>query len=243
MIRTSTFAKRQAIWTISLVDVAKQTRLFDEIEGIPPELRPFDRRLDTLALDGLSIQDDLIHWQQRSYSETLPTCPFTQLASILHRALSLYHCRNFIFYSCWMTRAIPRLSQSEVKEQVESILNLSENLLSMTYIPPVLFLFPLRMAGAYVSDGAIQNKVLGLVRKIRQKGFIISDIIEADLQECWQHQRQSKNSWCNTLTLNLTIYTTLDLFTNNFGHDFFDFMNGRLVFHQMTYVRCYTFIL
>lgn len=93
-----------------------------------------------------------------------------------------------------MTRAIPQLSQAEVKQQVESILKTSQILLSGTYIPPVLFLFPLRMAGAHVSDGVTQDKVLGLIRNIRLKGFIISDIIESDLQECWQHQRQSKHS-------------------------------------------------
>jgi len=43
------------------------------------------------------------------------------------------------------------------------------------------------MAGAHVLESHAQDKVLDTIRKIRQKGFIVSDIIEVDLQELWHY--------------------------------------------------------
>ncbi|KAL4783380.1 hypothetical protein BJX76DRAFT_348606 [Aspergillus varians] len=172
----------------SMVDAAKPYRLFDEIESIPQNLRPFDPRLDALALEGLEIKQGFLNWQEESDLERLPVDSFTQLAVIVHHALLLYHCRNFTFYSCWSTRTIPHLNQSKVDKHVATILDLSQSLLSDTYAPAVLLLFPLRMAGAHVFESHAQEKVLGTIRKIQQKGFIVSDRIEVDLQELWHYK-------------------------------------------------------
>ncbi|KAB8239074.1 uncharacterized protein BDW43DRAFT_260529 [Aspergillus alliaceus] len=87
-----------------------------------------------------------------------------------------------------MTRKIPQLNQSEVDKYVATILDLSQSLLSDTYIPGVLLLFPLRMAGAHVLESRAQERVLGTIRQIRQKGFIVSDRIEVDLQDFWHYK-------------------------------------------------------
>jgi hypothetical protein len=170
------------------VNAAKSSRLFDSIESIPQKLRSFDPKLDALALEGLEIEERVLNWQEGSHLERLPVGPFTQLAVIVHNALLLYHCMNFTFHSCWMTRSIPQLTQSQVDKHVSTILDLSQTLLSGTFIPAVLLLFPLRMAGAHVLERHAQGKVLGTIRKIRQKGFIVSDIIEVDLQEFWHYK-------------------------------------------------------
>lgn len=169
------------------MDAAKPFRLFDKIESVPQKLRSSDPTLDALALDGLEIKERLLNWQEGSHLERLPVDSFTQLAVIVHHALLLYHCSNFTFYSCWMTREIPQLNQSEVDKHVGTILDLSQSLLSDTCIPAVLLLFPLRMAGIHVFESHIQEKVLGTIRRIRQKGFIVSDRIEVDLQEFWHY--------------------------------------------------------
>lgn len=164
-------------------------RLFEIIECVPPELRPLDPTLDALAQEGLDIEERLRCWQQESHWDGLPADCFSQLATTIHRALLLFHCRNFTFYSCWMTRRIPQLNQSEVGKHVSTILNLSQSLLSDTDIPAVLLLFPLRMAGVHVHEDCPQDGVLDIICKIRQKGFIVSDRIEVDLQDFWYHER------------------------------------------------------
>ncbi|RAL17420.1 uncharacterized protein BO97DRAFT_6248 [Aspergillus homomorphus CBS 101889] len=172
MIQTSNFANR----------------LFDEIESIPQELRALDPRLDALAHEGLEIKERFLDWQAESQSEELPMGPFTKLAIIIYHALLLYHCGNFAYYPCWMARMIPQLTQSEVDKHVAAILDLSQTLLSDTDIPAVLLLFPLRMAGTHVLESHGQNRVLGAIRQIRQKGFVVSDRIELDLQEFWHYK-------------------------------------------------------
>ncbi|KAJ5748989.1 uncharacterized protein N7511_010685 [Penicillium nucicola] len=163
-------------------------KLFDEIESIPQMLRPFDPRVHRIAIKGLEIKESLLNWQQRRPLERLPLDPFNQLAVIIHRALLLYHCWNFTFYSCWMTRVIPQLEQSEVCKHVATILDLSQSLLSDTFIPGLLILFPLRMAGVHTSESRVQQKVLDTIRNIQNKGFMASNRIEADLQEFWRYE-------------------------------------------------------
>ncbi|CAG8342242.1 unnamed protein product [Penicillium salamii] len=180
MMQTSTFAKR----------------LFETIESVSEELTSFDPRLDALALEGLCIKEGILNWQEECHPETSAVDSFTQLAAIVHHALLLYHCNNFTYYSCWMTRMIPQLNHSEVDEHVAEILGLSQGLLSDTCIPAVLLLFPLRMAGVHVIESHEQGKVLEILRKIRQKGFVVSDRIEADLQEFW-HYKLGKSAQIN----------------------------------------------
>jgi hypothetical protein len=170
------------------VDAANPFRLFDKVESVPQESRPSDPGLDSLALEGLEIEERLLNWQEGSQLNMLSVDPFTTLAIIVHRALLLYHCMNFSFYSCWVTRTIPQLNQSEVDENVATILGLSQSLLSDTLIPGVLLLFPLRMAGVHVFESRAQEEILATIRKIGQKGFIVSNIIEVDLQEFWHHK-------------------------------------------------------
>lgn len=170
------------------MDAANPFRFFDKVGSVPQKFRSSDPGLDSLALEGLEIKERLLNWQEGSYLKRLLVDPFTKLAVIVHRALLLYHCRNFTFYSCWMTRTIPQLNQSEVDKHVATILGLSQSLLSDTFIPGVLLLFPLRMAGAHVFDSRAQEEILGTLRKIGQKGFIVSDRIEVDLQEFWHYK-------------------------------------------------------
>jgi len=44
------------------------------------------------------------------------------------------------------------------------------------------------MAGAHVFESPAQEEILGTIRKIGQKGFIVSDRIEVDLQEFWHYK-------------------------------------------------------
>ena len=172
---------------IIFANYAYHLRLFETIESVPLELRSLDSRLDALAQEGLNIKRRLRNCQEESDWERLPADCFAQLASVVHCAILLYHCRNFTFYSCWMTRAVPQFNQVEVDNHVSTILELSQSILSNTDIPAVLLLFPLRMAGVHVFDNDARERVLCIIYKIRQKGFMVSHRIEADLQQFWNY--------------------------------------------------------
>lgn len=140
--------------------------------------------LDAYAHEGVCIKKKLLNWKQRNLEVSKD--PERILASTVHSALILYHCRNFSFYSCWTTREIPQLDQEEIDENTSAILTQSQSLLD-TCIPSVLLLFPLRMAGAHVFLACLQVKVLNILGQIRKKGFIVSDRIETDLREFWHY--------------------------------------------------------
>ncbi|KAJ5327911.1 hypothetical protein N7452_008301 [Penicillium brevicompactum] len=178
---------------IRFANDAYHLRLFEAIESVPLELRSLDSRLDALAQEGLNIKRRLRNCQEESDWERLPADCFAQLTSVVHCATLLYHCRNFTFYSCWMTRAVPQLNRIEVDKHVSTILKLSQSILADTDIPSVLLLFPLRMAGVHVFDNHAQERVLSILCKIRQKGFVVSDRVELDLQEFWHYEQGQLN--------------------------------------------------
>ncbi|KAJ5975090.1 hypothetical protein N7481_008797 [Penicillium waksmanii] len=163
-------------------------RLFTRIESIPEEGRCFDPSLDCLAKEGIEIKAAILNCKEISNLEEMHKDDYTRLAVIMHGALLLYHCRNFTFYSCWEMRETPQLDQREIDTEVTMILSQSQILLSNTEIPGVLLLFPLRMAGTLVKSSTLQGKILDILYQIRRKGFVISDRIEADLQELWYHE-------------------------------------------------------
>ena len=178
---------------IRFANYAYHLRLFEAIESVPLELRSLDSRLDALAQEGLNIKRRLRNCQEESDWERLPADCFAQLTSVVHCAALLYHCRNFTFYSCWMTRAVPQLNRIEVDKHVSTILKLSQSILTDTDIPSVLLLFPLRIAGVHVFGNHAQERVLSILCKIRQKGFVVSDRVELDLQEFWHYEQGQLN--------------------------------------------------
>lgn len=171
-----------------LSDAANYPRLFTRIQNIPEEVRCVDPSLDCLAQEGLELKEAIRNCQLiDDFGETHQD-HYMRLAAIIHGALLLYHCRNFTFYSCWEGRKTPELDQREIDKRVTMILSQSQILLSNTQIPGVLLLFPLRMAGTHVISSTLQGKILDILYQIRRKGFVISDRIEADLQEFWHYE-------------------------------------------------------
>jgi hypothetical protein len=138
--------------------------------------------------EGIEIKEAILNCKEISNLGETQTDPYARLAVIIHGALLLYHCRNFTFYSCWEMHKIPQLYQREIDTQVALILSQSQIILSNTHIPGVLLLFPLRMAGTHVKCSTLQGEILDILYQIRRKGFVISDRIEADLQDLWHHE-------------------------------------------------------
>ena len=52
-------------------------------------------------------------------------------------------------------------------------------------IPGVALLFPLRMAGANTLAMENRTKVVDILGRIHQSGFIVSERIKVDVQELW----------------------------------------------------------
>lgn len=110
------------------------------------------------------------------------------LAMANFHGLLLFHCKNFTYHSFWREKPIPFLHECEIEKHVDAILEQCDRVLLSSGIPGVLLLFPLRMAGANVFETSKKRKILTLLDRIYQTGFVVADIIRIDLENLWRYQ-------------------------------------------------------
>jgi hypothetical protein len=112
------------------------------------------------------------------------------LAQVDYHALVLFLCQAYGFYECWDGLSIPLLAREDVENHVKSILDLSETIQAASYVPGVLLLFALRMAGVHATDETLMRIVVERLDSIYCKGFVVSLRIKFDLQELWEYRRR-----------------------------------------------------
>ncbi|KAG5932509.1 hypothetical protein E4U59_007446 [Claviceps monticola] len=113
--------------------------------------------------------------------------PSTLLSHVFYAAISIYLSGVFDYnLPHWDTVGVlaPTLDQQTVTQHVHSILELTKIGLDRTSLSPVLFLFPLRIAGARSHHAWQRNVVSSLVACVG-KGFAVAGAVEADLIELW----------------------------------------------------------
>lgn len=95
---------------------------------------------------------------------------------------------NYTFYTCWGEETIPRLTTSEIESHVSAIVCYAGQIVDSPNVPGLLMLFPLRMAGANTNDPSQKDRILRLLKRISQTGFIVSNRITVDLEEVWAYK-------------------------------------------------------
>ncbi|GAM84870.1 hypothetical protein ANO11243_028720 [Dothideomycetidae sp. 11243] len=158
------------------------------IEQTPEAFRPHDPVLDTIAIEGLELEQEMIRWLDYSPYGRAVESPCLRVTIINWHATRLFHHLNFSYYSCWEFRTIPMLQQYEIDLHVNSILQESDTVISDGIIPGIMLLFPLRMAGACATDNLVVQKIMGILGRVHHTGFIVSDLIKADIQALWMHK-------------------------------------------------------
>lgn len=147
-----------------------------------------DLNLNAFAVQGIEVQKGIMKWQSKNASlKDAPEAP-CGLAMANFHGLLLFHCRNFTYHSFWEGKPIPSLHEYEIEKHVDAILEHTERVLRSSGIPGVLLLFPLRMAGAGVFETSKKRKILKLLDRIYQTGFVVADIIRIDLEDLWRHR-------------------------------------------------------
>ncbi|KAL2819214.1 hypothetical protein BJX63DRAFT_31696 [Aspergillus granulosus] len=99
-------------------------------------------------------------------------------------ALLVFLSNNYNYYQFWHDVPAPRLSQEELSDHVESILQQADHVLKASDVSSVLLLFPLRVAGTHAENG-IRARILGLLDCVFARGFVVSRRIKDDLHEYW----------------------------------------------------------
>ncbi|KAJ5656003.1 hypothetical protein N7507_007953 [Penicillium longicatenatum] len=162
--------------------------LFSQTESLTGCLVDVDLTLDALAAQGIEIQKEIMQWESKNEPLTDITEAPCGLAMANFHGLLLFHCKNFTYHSFWRESLIPSLQEYEIEKHVDAILERSDRLLRSSGIPGVLLLFPLRMAGANVSEDSKKRKILKLLDRIYRMGFVVADIIRIDLEDIWRYQ-------------------------------------------------------
>jgi hypothetical protein len=156
-----------------------------------------------LASEGHHLRADLASWQLR-YHPRLRSDEFgevesarylagndqghTILSAMFFSAASIYLSGNFDYdLPLWQSLgiAVPILPTDQVLEHAESILVLVQEALSKTSLSPLLFLFPLRIAGARARFMEQRSTVVELLRLVSTQFAVAREFIE-ELKQLWK---------------------------------------------------------
>ena len=109
------------------------------------------------------------------------------LAVIYYHAISIYLSGTFDYFPYWDENHVqaPTLSSSQIQAHVAVILRMIANELKETNLASILFLFPLRVAGARARSAGQRLEIARMLGEITSRGFVVADAFTIDLEELW----------------------------------------------------------
>ncbi|KAH1361211.1 hypothetical protein KXV31_009438 [Aspergillus fumigatus] len=146
-----------------------------------------------LAAEGFIVRSALHDWyatfQKWSADTGTPAHnPQSILATIYFHSISIYLSGIFDYRAQFNQIPTPTISPAVVQNHVDAILRMAEIALKTTALAAVLFLFPLRVAGARVTAAAETESIHAMFRDISARGFVVADAFTADLRSLWRRK-------------------------------------------------------
>ena len=139
-----------------------------------------------LAKEGCVLRQTLETWHVRAAALN-NTSPDMLLATSYHAAVSIYLSGNFDYELQHWTHLkidVPILAAVDVAAHFETIIRCTVAAFKTTDLSPVLFLFPLRVAGARAHQKWQQDAVAELLEKVKMR-FLAADAFLNDLKSLW----------------------------------------------------------
>lgn len=145
------------------------------------------------AATGLIIRNSLNLWNSgfHTWNKQDPsssTDPRSTLASIYYHAISIYLSGLFDYRSQFNDILAPTLSFETIQIHVSAILSETTNALRTTNLAGLLFFFPLRVAGARAVSSEHKNLILGMLKEISKRSFVVADAFVSDLENLWRRR-------------------------------------------------------
>lgn len=122
-------------------------------------------------------------WKEQSIISTID--PRSVLAKIYYHSISIYLSGLFDYHSQYNEILNPTLQFETVQFHVNEILNTATEALLTTNLAGILFFFPLRVAGARAVTSIQKALILGMLREISKRSYIVADAFVEDLQGLW----------------------------------------------------------
>lgn len=138
--------------------------------------------------DGLRLQAQLLSWSHEVENSVVTSeTTFTTLATLFRHAILIFLSGNYDYLPLLHgLEPTARRSPAEIQEHVLAIIHLTEYLLRHSHLARVLYLFPLRVAGARANCYLTASNVLHLVQKVSDGGFKAADRVASDLKSFWK---------------------------------------------------------
>lgn len=146
------------------------------------------RALVTFAEEGHQLRSDLSLWEEMALIWPISSTTDHQMmiAWIFHSAISIYLSGVYDYDQIWETHHVttPTLPQIEIQQHVSRILDNTSLALKETNVTPLVFLFPLRIAGARVKTSEQRKQIRALLTQI-SCSFRVANAISSNLGEVW----------------------------------------------------------
>lgn len=147
------------------------------------------RNLAAFAEEGHRLRSDLVLWEEMAqiWPNSIKHDHQMMIAWIFYPAISIYLSGVYDHDQIWEAYGIttPSLPQKEVQQNVGKILDRTASALNETNVTALVFLFPLRIAGARVKTVEQQEKIRALLTQI-SSSFSVANAISSDLGEVWE---------------------------------------------------------
>ncbi|CCF47799.1 hypothetical protein CH063_04285 [Colletotrichum higginsianum] len=139
-----------------------------------------------LATEGFHLREALEDWKT---SAIFPPERREEmlLSTVYYSATSIYLSGNYDYdLRHWqiMGVGVPVLDLHEIAEHYDTIVTTVREALATTNLSPLLFLFPLRVAGARARQAWQQHVVMDLLQEVR-KQFVVADAMILELKDVW----------------------------------------------------------
>ncbi|KAJ5103110.1 fungal-specific transcription factor domain-containing protein [Penicillium argentinense] len=140
--------------------------------------------LESLSQTGWELQQEILAWKLSAKDPN----SFNQVAMLYQQGMLIYLSGQYDYRPELGTLPanVPRRTGTEIQTHVLRILDLTPHLLNKSNFAEVMYLFPLRVAGARAVDFVTRSKVIGLARRIAERGFRVTERVLSDLQLLWR---------------------------------------------------------
>ncbi|KAI9172824.1 fungal-specific transcription factor domain-containing protein [Paramyrothecium foliicola] len=193
------------LWTtmiLGLFECSKLRLCAEQALHLGTESQPLDVSTSPkgVAEEGFNLRQML--WQWRSVFPDpmqIPTLllekdsntPTTLLANTFYAAASIYLSGIFDYeipyWQSWGI-SVPTISEEEVQNHLNAILSLTNAALKTTTLSALLFLFPLRIAGARSQTQKEKERVLSLLEEVAQR-FVVARVFISELSQLWEERK------------------------------------------------------
>lgn len=155
-----------------------------------------DRMAINLAQAGSLLRMRLLSWSEVNPcvlgggvdSNLSAIDPMVILSQAFFSATSIYLSGIFDYnITLWGTAniSLPTLDEQSIQHHVENILYSTRKGLDRTNLSHLLYLFPLRVAGARCVDSGRRREVFDLLERVRSH-FTVAVSFQSELQELWR---------------------------------------------------------